>query len=296
MKKIIIILLVFISMLNVFYMTLVMDEKSLLLNANSNEDDYVIIKNEENYRLYSINNGKYTEVPFKILNKDEEEMLPAISNNDIIKIVYDDISSYDVGYKNNVLTDKETISDSINKTKEIFSRFNEKLLNEFILDEDKGIEINLTGSIFPINNKNTVANPSGYSFYSNDKYVIFIDANQKNYDEVLCHEFMHIMEYNLQRKNKQVFSEWQDFNPPNFNYSDSYNANVDDIYTLNEKDVDNIYFINTYSKTYSSEDRATIFSSVCAYQNYYDDYPKINAKANYIMGKLEGLYGINIFN
>ena len=92
--------------------------------------------------------------------------------------------------------------------------------------------------------------------------MIVIDINQPNISELLCHELIHNTEFALNKKSKDIFNEWNKYNPEDFSYNNSYTKEYIYNYTINEENKENIYFIDKYSHTYPTEDRARIFENI----------------------------------
>ena len=52
--------------------------------------------------------------------------------------------------------------------------------------------------------------------------MIVIDINENNLEELLCHELMHNIEFNSKNNKLDNFSKWEDLNPKDFYYTNSY--------------------------------------------------------------------------
>lgn len=105
-----------------------------------------------------------------------------------------------------------------------------------------------------------------------NEFKIYI-SNTNKYEKAFHHEMYHVLEYYVSDTHKNIYKEWNNLNPENFEYSmnlDSlnneyvlmklkdYKQSQVDIY---EHDI-NPYFITMYSKTSEREDRAEIFSEI----------------------------------
>ena len=51
-----------------------------------------------------------------------------------------------------------------------------------------------------------------------------------------------------------------------------------------------IYFIDSYSHTFQSEDRARVFEQFCTEDNIFDKYPNIRKKAEYLKKEIIDIY------
>ena len=185
---------------------------------------------------------------------------------------------------NNNLTEKE-IYNSLIIISHILANFNADFFQDFYKYNYQGLNINLVSNIIP-NSKDL--NVSAFSLDYQKKYSIVINVTKKPLAKILCHELMHIMEYNIQ-KEAEPFPNWESYNPSNFYYNYSYSSNYNFNYTLTDK-LENIYFLDYYAHSYPEEDRARIFENICAYQAKYSYYPNINNKALYLKEELLKYY------
>lgn len=183
--------------------------------------------------------------------------------------------------------------DRLNKTYDILNYFNKEFFDEFNKNNN-GIEIYLTGKVAPSDLKTQIENPSAYSLVMNNTYIIAIDINTNDYSRTLCHELMHAIENNMyylydnKKLENKPFINWDQYNPKNFKYNNSYVEETNDKYTISSgKD---IYFIDSYSHTFQSEDRARVFEQFCIEDNIFDKYPNIRKKAEYLKKEIIDIY------
>ena len=122
--------------------------------------------------------------------------------------------------------------------------------------------------------------------------MIVIDLNQPNIEELLCHELLHNLEFNLNNQSVNVFNKWNTYNPTNFIYNNSYTADTTYDYTLTEEDKNNVYFIDYYSHTYETEDRARVFEKICSCteDSIVKDYPRLYEKGLYLESEITKYY------
>lgn len=183
--------------------------------------------------------------------------------------------------------------DRLNKTYDILNYFNKEFFDEFNKNNN-GIKIYLTGKVAPSDLKTQIENPSAYSLVMNNTYIIAIDINTNDYSRTLCHELMHVIENNMyylydnKKLENKPFINWDQYNPKNFKYNNSYVEETNDKYTISSgKD---IYFIDSYSHTFQSEDRARVFEQFCTEDNIFDKYPNIRKKAEYLKKEIIDIY------
>ncbi len=151
------------------------------------------------------------------------------------------------------------------------------------------IEINLMGNIYAINQ--VEENKSGFdsfiAFVQQDaeKYIMVFDLSRGQLmEQDLYHEFSHIIDKKLQSlvdQNKKVkYSEeaWAKLNPSGFDYSYSY-TDVPSSYYYDGYDD---YFIDIYSRTFPTEDRARVLEyAMIGAEFCFDTYPALLDKLSF---------------
>ena len=190
--------------------------------------------------------------------------------------------------------DDELTYDSLSKTYKMLSNFNKEFYDKFYINDNNGIEIYLTDKVAPSDLNIQIKNPSAYSLVMNNTYIIALNINENSYEKTLCHELMHTIEnnmhdlYNNKILKNEPFNKWNEYNPKDFKYNNSYIEESNDRYTISsEKDV---YFIDSYSHTYPSEDRARIFEQFCKDESIIEKYSKIKKKAEYLKNEIVNVY------
>jgi len=141
--------------------------------------------------------------------------------------------------------DESIIESGLNKINTTILNFNKEFFNNFYLNDMKGLNIYLTSNLTPSDYETQIANPAAYSLINNNEYTIVIDINEPNIEELFCHELMHNIEFNLENKNIKAFYNWENLNPENFYYLNSYTSPSKFNYTLTEESKDLVYFIRT---------------------------------------------------
>lgn len=255
-------------------------------------NNYLYILESENLKilkLNSITNLKTTTEEYNKKLKDEiYASIDTIATNYNINIYikngeieFPDFSAEDI-YNLNL------VSEIIPRLTNILDKFTNEVYNNFYTKSYNGLHLYLTGKLTPSDLETQASNPAAYSLVYNNKYMIVIDITNKNIEELLCHEFMHNIEFSLKNNHYEPFINWNALNPENFSYLNSYTKPVIYNYTLTEENPDSIYFIDSYSHTFAEEDRARIFESICACNSKIDlqDYNHLNAKKNYLQEEL----------
>ncbi|MBE5956372.1 MAG: hypothetical protein E7253_07960 [Lachnospiraceae bacterium] len=151
------------------------------------------------------------------------------------------------------------------------------------------IEINLMGNIYAVNQ--VEENKNGF-----DSFIAFVQSNEEKYvmvfdmgrgqlmEQDLYHEFAHLIDKKMQnlvdRGEKVKFSEerWASLNPDGFDYCYSY-TDVPDSYYYDGYDD---FFIDIYSRTFPTEDRARVMEyAMIGAEFCFDTYPGLTDKIEY---------------
>ena len=244
-----------------------------------------------NLNLPSINLTEYNEKTVKNIDNKIKEIKEKYNVNINIKeeavIDFPDFTA-------EVLTNNDLILESLTKIESILNKYDKELFTSFYNNGYDGLNIYLTGTLTPSNYETQVSNPAAYSLMYQKKYMIAIDLNQSNIEELICHELLHNLEFNLNNSGIYPFSNWNNYNPINFTYDDSYTEDIKNNYTILEENSENVYFIDYYSHTYDTEDRARIFENICACSenSIVKDYPNLYKKAIYLKEELTKYYPI----
>ena len=106
---------------------------------------------------------------------------------------------------------------------------------------------------------------------------------------------MHAIDENAFNNRYDIAGRWYDYNPKKFEYGvkNYIDGNMDyTLYSYNEEEAKNAYFVDAYSKTNQSEDRARIFENVCYVgdENIIKEHENLLKKAKYIREELLKYY------
>ncbi len=154
---------------------------------------------------------------------------------------------------------------------EVLGRLPEGLIPELCSREPHRLRIFLAGSLYrtEFSGINTAA---AITYTGVNGRTVVLDIGQgAEMRSHLPHEFSHVldgyMEVLLAEEGLDLNSLWSAGNPDWFsyrmNYNDAYgNTYGDPRYTLETGDEDNAWFVRGYSKTYPTEDRATVLETM----------------------------------
>ena len=248
---------------------------------------YVVNMDELN--IPSINTQEYTDEMLSNISKTINNLKATYNINIKIKenavIEFPDFSA-------EVLLNNEQILESLTKIETILAKYDKSFFDSFYNNGFNGLNLYLTGSLTPSDYEIQAANPAAYSLIYKGEYMMVIDLNQPNIEELLCHELLHNLEFNLNNQGIYPFKKWSSYNPSDFYYDNSYTSNSKFNYTLMEKDINNVYFIDYYSHTYETEDRARVFENICSCNedSKINDYPNLYAKGLYLKEEITKYY------
>lgn len=195
-------------------------------------------------------------------------------------------------YELTALSDPSAADPVIIKLKNFFFQLPEGFLDEVIRCY-AGFEIFLVDDIRPTTAEG-IESVAAFAEEQDNRYYIVIDVNLWGFDSTIPHEFMHMIEHSMDRMTAQgeAFAGWEALNPADFSYFEGYHdiygnepGNYDyPDYTPYSVEagysVDNIWFIDAYSKTRAVEDRARIFEhAFSGAYNYMDAYDSVHVLA-----------------
>ncbi len=267
---------------------LILDDNYLYIHVLQDKDNFYCIDLEK-LELESTNIKEYNNELINNINNKINEIKETY--NVTINIKEDAIIKFP-DFSAEPLINNEIILDSLNKIETILSKYDLEFFDSFYQNGFSGLNLYLTGSLTPSDYETQASNPAAYSLTFNGQYMIVIDLNQPNIEELLCHELLHNLEFNLNNQSIKIFNNWNKYNPKGFYYNNSYTKTPNYNYTLSEDDPQNVYFIDYYSHTYATEDRARVFERICSCNkdSIVNDYPKLYEKGLYLKEEIIKYY------
>ena len=171
------------------------------------------------------------------------------------------------------------------------------------MEQYSAFDICLVGRIIPDTaNRNSIGDAAAFTVETGGIELIVVDIFSTNLNKTISHEFFHVIEntvMNIAVSDPAYyyvdnFERWHMLNPQDFEYRWIYTE--EDGTTVDstseylstswaEGREDEIYFVDGYSTTYPSEDRARIFEYIASYPQ--DQLPKwfgknMKLKAEYL--------------
>ena len=197
------------------------------------------------------------------------------------------------------------MTNAVHEVKKALDAYPKGFFDYFTADEYlSGINIYLVGTITPTT-QGYINGPAGFTNTCHNFEVIVLDVNYlEDIEGTMYHELCHIIYKRIE--NDELMDEvdyfdvvkWNSYNPEDFKYYDAYldpNGQdysiagdpeyTGDTYT-SDADLKNIYFIDTYSKTFMKEDLARLME-------YSMSNPDMEIlKSPHIVNKLNYFYSV----
>ncbi|MBQ8815578.1 MAG: hypothetical protein IJZ85_13915 [Lachnospiraceae bacterium] len=181
--------------------------------------------------------------------------------------------------------DETQISAALDTLKCVLASYPEGFIDQLYHGNYRKIEIHLTGALDHRNAEQPfVGNLTGFMEKTRDKFVVAVNIYNDSPDQILYHEFSHIIEDKLQfdadYREDALFSEetWAGFNPEWFAYFGDVNVYPE--YTMSYEY--SLYFNDGYAGTDPGEDRGRIMQYAAAgVTARFIGYPGIVAKLEF---------------
>jgi len=127
----------------------------------------------------------------------------------------------------------------------------------------------------------------GVQTMGNKRYDIII-ARTGNSCALIHHEIWHAMEIRIGLGKPGDFRTWKSLNPGGFKYTKNYASESGNSAEEEPKD----WFVREYSKTFETEDRATVFEAIMTKDEaWWSSRPHLQKKAKYLRRRYEPVFG-----
>lgn len=232
-----------------------------------------------------------------------ENLLPLKKEIDILEDKYEvdirigeECAGLTDGYIVYPLTDYETVKSAIEQLAKELGKYPTNFLQQIRYDQINEILIYLSAEIKGTNNEN-LDTAGGFKATEGDKLILVIDCKYgQNLKTTFHHELSHAIDefilYKERGKKNPVFDErqWNQLNPHEDMYTRTYEQfGKDEYYHYTygygmSNEINEAYFVDDYSMTFPTEDRARIFENVM--QDYgrfveFEHAPNLRRKLNY---------------
>ena len=249
------------------------------------------------YDLYWCENTFEDVAPGEVLEtlKDLKERADLIGKKyDVSVLMSNEVKGIEGGYMVDAENDRAAIIAALDDLETALSKYPEGFFSQFKGDNyyyENGIEFYLAGTLSG-RQDNTLGIAGGFKSTGSDAIKIYIDISSYGIEATVHHELSHVIDSFVSDKGFWSFDEeWNKYNPSLDGYYDAYTRSYDQwgysdftAYVLYWTDTKkNVYFIDSYSMTYPTEDRARIFENVMR-ENAdinFSSYPKLKDKLNF---------------
>lgn len=203
------------------------------------------------------------------------------------------VSAYEV----KTCMDKSIINAALDSIEKQLARYPKAILSNLKTRDGDGLDICLSGAISG-RTSNALESVNGFAASAKNRNMIVIDARYGNLQSILSHEVSHIIDKRISMAEifleRDFEEEWNSLNPKGFEYTNSYvgSDGVPSYYGNNKytpyelisaNNIENVYFIDSYAKTYATEDRARLLEYVIKTSSIIPDY----MRSSHIIAKLK---------
>ncbi|MBE5882687.1 MAG: hypothetical protein E7289_10360 [Lachnospiraceae bacterium] len=161
------------------------------------------------------------------------------------------------------VTDEERMNLALEELETALGVFPEGMCAEMTEDYALGFNIYFCGSFTPKNDDN-ISDAGAFFIYDNGYYNLALNIMQDNTEANVVHEMTHALDvyFGFVEVLDNLDEDWAACNPEEFEYLHSY-FDYEEEYEYTYYDVydsiDDIYFCDTYAKTFPGEDRSRVF-------------------------------------
>lgn len=179
------------------------------------------------------------------------------------------------------ITNEDDISMALDTLDAAFSQYPEGFFSQLCYGTIRKVQIHLSGALTGTEN-HEMSSAGAFTQPVGDVYLMVMDIYQYQLEANFHHELSHIIDHNLEWHTgyeETLFSEdvWRSLSPEGADYSYSYGY-----WPPSYDEVAQGYFVDDYSRTYPTEDRARIFEYVMSDWDYvFEDNPAIREKLDY---------------
>ena len=211
-------------------------------------------------------------------------------------------------YYGTLCDDELTITEGLIKLEAFLTKLPPKLLKEALVDDYTRLGFYLTGPILPRGTEGISSAAGLSSDFAGERYIIF-DAFDESVSTTLAHEFMHLLEDQLEKRDQDTgistLAGFEALSPsgyPNGGYNYGYHDT--DGYQLSDRaftwEADDaavqplrVWYIDSYSRSYPLEDRARIFEKLFTAGDALPECfqsPHLMAKAKYLCALIRAAF------
>lgn len=155
------------------------------------------------------------------------------------------------------VTDEEAITAALDILEQVLASYPDGFIDQLVYDSIRKIQIHLSGQLTGWNG-HEMSTAGAFTQPAGEVYLMVMDIYQYQLEANFYHEFSHIIDRNLEwhaQHEDSIFSEddWRALSPESADYSFSYGVWP----SIWGNDLEP-YFVDSYARTYPTEDRARI--------------------------------------
>lgn len=223
------------------------------------------------------------------ISEDIKALAAEIENDFGVELIYGSAGNdfIDYSYVSQAVTDPFRIYSAMRTMKSVFALYPSGMLREAYEFGYDGIQIYLCGNIYGIGGGLSAA---GAFVTESGKYIVMVLDIYEDLYYNLPHELSHVfdrrIEYVSENGGTDLLAEWEAATPLTGAYGYSYDGyDGMSAYTVDgEVTPSRVWFLDAYSRTYPTEDRARIMETLFNRDDYrypaINDYENIKQKAS----------------
>ena len=193
-------------------------------------------------------------------------------------------------------TDLSAAADVLNTLEETFALYPEDYFRQLGGDSIRGFSFFLCGRMTPLDPSASIDSPGGLTCLVDGVELLAFDITGAVRRQDVVHELTHVLDHWLWEGDVLNEARWAALNPTGFTYYSAYVNPEGESYewagsteytgwgdAYYEGDVDSVYFVDPYSTTYPTEDRARLMEFLLSEPDSVPDY----FKSRHIQSKLD---------
>ncbi len=203
------------------------------------------------------------------------------------------------GYHAEPVYQTRLIKESLTVLEKALSSYPDDFFRQLNIPETGKLGIYIAGNFSTVGNDNPDHANGVYFHEEGSQYLVLNASNFSSLESTIYHEISHAIDLyakftaplkSLYDYEDDIFNQ---LNPAEFSYDYSYRRNEDkkDLAFTAASQSDNVYFIDYYSKSFPSEDRARIMENAMHPQGIdYFQYPALRRKLEYMSRFLREIF------
>nr|MBQ8253355.1 hypothetical protein [Lachnospiraceae bacterium] len=166
-------------------------------------------------------------------------------------------------YEYEQVTNEERIYLALEQVELAMGAFPDGMCAEMSDGYAQGFNVYLCGNFKP-KNKENISDAGAFFVFDNNCYNVALNIMQDNTEANFIHEMTHAIDdyFGFCGATEALDDEWQNCNPEGFEYLLTYfdyEEEFEYTYCDDFEHIDEVYFCDTYAKTYPGEDRSRVF-------------------------------------